>query len=164
LKARYEFLIEDKTPDWCVFDRESCLVGIIELTNFYIDMQTQSQIAEQLVTKHHATYVRDGNKNNIDRLYFSISEKAQKYKELVTRLGIPYVVSVFIDFKLAIDQEEIQHCLYANETGLFRNSNGLSGVLFFQENNGCYYFKYEKNSNASESIDLPDFALDLHQK
>lgn len=148
LRARYEFVIDNRTPDWSILD--SCLkpCAIVELTNFHIDRGTESEIEKQRSAKGVACVWRDGNCDNVARLYQAIWHKAQTYRALVRALKIPYIIGLFCDFRAAIDQEEILSCLFDKESGLFRQCPELSGILNFQEHCGRYTFNYTRNPST----------------
>ena len=151
-RVRHEYLVEGKTPDWCILDNRSAVVGIVELVNFHIDAVTESEIAKQIRAKSIAVYWRDGNKNNVKRLYYCIRDKMQKYQALIVKLRVPYIVGIFLDFKVVVDLEELRDCLYRNGTGLFQMYRHVSGVLYFEEDAGEYLFKYEQNPNALRDL------------
>jgi hypothetical protein len=154
-RVRHEYLVEGKTPDWCILDNRSVVVGIVELVNFHIDAVTESAIPKQIRAKSIAVYWRDGNKNNVERLYYCIWDKMQKYQALIEKLRGPYIIGIFLDFKVVVDLEELRACLYPNDTGLFRMYRHVSGVLYFEENAGQYLFRYEQNPDALRRFDLP---------
>jgi len=161
-KVRHEYSVESKTPDWCVLDNRSAVVGIVELVNFHIDAVTESEIAKQIQAKGIITaYWRDGNKNNVERLYYRIWDKMQKYQALTEKLGVPYIIAIYPDFKAATDFEEVRACLYHNGTGLFQMYRDVSGVLYFEEDAGQYCFRYEQNPNALRKFDLPSGIFSL---
>lgn len=160
-KARHEYLVEGKTPDWCILDSRSAVAGIVELVNFRIDAVTNTEIDKQTQAKGIAVYRRDDNKNNVDRLYERIRDKMLKYKALTKKLRVPYVIGIFLDFKVAVDFEEIITCLHPNDIGLFQIYRHVSGILCFEENAGQYYFKYERNPNSLRKVELPDGILSL---
>lgn len=154
-RVRHEYLVEDKTIDWCILDNRSAVVGIVELVNFHIDAVTDSEIPKQIWAKSIAVYWRDGNKNNVERLYYCIWDKMQKYQALTAKLGVPYVIAIFPDLKVYADFEELCACLYDNAAGLFQMYRDVSGVLYFEEDAGQYSFRYEQNPNALRKFDLP---------
>jgi len=163
LRLTYEYRVEGKTPDWAILDDCGGLAGIIDLVNFHIDQKTESEMEDQLrATGVSLPHWRDGNKDNVQRLYSSIQFKIAEYLALVRKLGVPYAVAIFPDFLAAIDFGEVLRCMY-NESGLFKLYQELSGVLFFEENAGRYYFKYERNPNALHQFRLPSGTLDLHR-
>jgi hypothetical protein len=154
-KARHDYVINNKTPDWSILDADGAITGIVELTNFHIDKTTENEIEEQMRARGIATYWRDQNKDNVDRLYRVIRYKAAKYSLLVEELQTPYVVSVFGEFEAAVDFEEVCLCLFDKETGLFGMYPELSGVLYFEEGSGQYSFNYAGNPNTLRTIELP---------
>jgi hypothetical protein len=152
----HDYVIDNQTPDWSILDVErQSITGIVELTNFHIDKALENDIKEQKRTRGRASYWRDQYKDNIERLYQSISRKASAYKSLIEKLQVPYVVGVFCELEAAIDFEEVCLCLFDEKTGLFDMYPQLSGVLYFEQNLGQYSFKYASNPDASHKIELP---------
>ena len=151
-RVRHEYSVESKTPDWCILDNTSVVVGIVELVNFHIDAVTESEIAKQIQAKGIAVYWRDGNKDNVERFYYCIRDKIQKYQALTEKLRVPYIIGIFPDFKVEVDLEELRACLYRNDTGLFQMYPHVSGVLYFKQNAGQYLFIYEQNPNALRDL------------
>jgi len=151
-RVRHEYSVESKTPDWCVLDNRSVVVGIAELVNFHIDAVTEGEIAKQIQAKGMAVYWQDENKNNIERLYYCIRDKMQKYQVLIEKLSVPYIIGIFLDSKVVVDIEELRACLYPNDTGLFQMYQHVSGVLHFEENAGQYLFRYEQNPDALRDL------------
>ena len=155
-QVRYDYTINNQTPDWCILDDESAVIGIVELMNFHIDKATENEIRKQSNLKNNFSYWRDENKDNIDRLYHCIDLKAQAYRPLVKSLKIPYVVALFGEWEAALDFDEIRSCLLCNETGLFREYPEMSGVLYFVDQNALrYLFYYAENPNSLKPITLP---------
>ena len=157
LNARYELRVAGLSPDWTIVGTESPLIrGVVELTTFHIDRATDLETEEQVRAAGVAAYWRDKNKDNTERLYQSIWAKARKYRLLVQKLEVPYVVALFADFKLALGFEEVNHCLFDSESGLFEICPELSGVLYFQESSGRYSFQYAGNPGAARQFHMPD--------
>lgn len=154
-RVRHDCTIDAQTPDWCILDDSSAVIGIVELTNFHIDKATEREIEEKLKGRGIASVWRDQNKDNVDRLYHCIWHKAQVYRVLAKKLRIPYVVAVFGEFQAAVDFEEVHHCLFDEGFGLFEMYPEVSGVLYFEESSGQYLFKYARNPNALQVMDLP---------
>ena len=156
-RVRHDYVIDNnKTPDWCILDDESTVIGIVELTNFHIDKTTEIEIRKHSELKDNFTYWRDGNKNNVDRLYHRIEKKAQTYRSQANSLKVPYVVGVFGEWETAVDFDEIRSCLFGEETGLFDMYPEMSGVLYFVEQNALrYLFYYAENPNALQPITMP---------
>jgi hypothetical protein len=150
-RVMHEYPIEGKTPDWCILDNRSQVVCVVELVNFHIDTITESEIAKQIQAKNIAAYWQDDN-SNIRRLYYSIWDKSVKYQSLIEKIGVPYIISAFIDFKVVMDNEEINVCLHSDNSGLFQLYPYVSGVLHFKENDGQYLFKYERNTNTLRDL------------
>jgi hypothetical protein len=74
----------------------------------------------------------------------------------VTKINIPYIVAIFIDFLAIIDVQETKECLMGGENQLFMLYPDLSGVLQFDEvNGGLCYFTYLENPFAVRKIDIP---------
>jgi len=149
MKLRYDYAINSETPDWCILDDRSAVIGIVEMTNFHIDKATDNEIEKQRSVKRSAVYWRDGNKNNVDRAHGRLREKADKYKHLIEKLRVPYAIAIFADYKVALDfREELLPGLVDENSGLFGRSE-ISGVLNIENNvKGKYSFRYATNSNA----------------
>lgn len=157
LNARYELPIGGLSPDWVIVDTESASIrGIVELTNFHIDRATDLETEQKVRSAGVTAYWRDKNKDNTARLHQSIWAKARKYKPLVQKLKVPYVVALFADFKAVLDFEEVRQCLFGSESGLFEICPQLSGVLYFEENAGRYSFQYVGNPDATLRFHMPD--------
>jgi hypothetical protein len=162
-KVRHHHKIDSKTPDWCILDDKSVVTGIIECTSFHIDKTKEDEIEIQRRAKGFVWYWRDENKNNVVRLDNRIQEKAQQYKALVEKLGVPYIIAIYPNFEVAIDfKEELCPLLFDEKTGLFKDYHELSGVLYFEENAGRYSFRYAQNPNALRVILLPDGIFPPH--
>lgn len=156
INARYNLAIGAYAPDWCMLDEKSGARGIIELLNLHVDRETEDEIGRQRRAKGVASYWRDGKKNNVDRLYDRIQDKARAYHDLVERERIPYAIAVFTDILMAMDMEEIKLCVSNEETGLFTLFPSVSGILHFEENDGLYSFSYLHNPHAERALDLPE--------
>jgi len=154
--ARYEYLVGDQTPDWCIMDDEGVIISVVELMNFHVDKATEYEIDRQWKDRSIAAVWRDANKNNVDRLYHCIWRKAQVYRHLVEKLAAPYVIGVFADLRAALDLEEVRTCLLNDGSGIFEMYPAVSGLLYFEESCGRYPFRYIHNSLALRSMDLPD--------
>ena len=151
LNVSYDFRVHNKTPDWCILDNTSKVMGIIELTNFHIDKPMEGQIKKQIEAQGIAFYHPD----NFERLYYCMWHKTELYQALVQNLQIPYVVAIFGWFEAAVDFEEVQFCIFHKDIGLFKIFPQVSGVLYFQESLGRYLFNYARNPNAQQVIELP---------
>ena len=149
--VRYDKPVDLSTPDWCILDEISQLNGIVELTNFHTDKETETEIHEALHTR--GSWV-DWMPSNDDRLYQTVWEKARVYKALVEKYCVPYVIAVFGEFTAVVDMDELRSCLFHNKTGLFVLYPTVSGILFFVENSGKYDFKYMPNPHANRGIHI----------
>ena len=89
------------------------------------------------------------------RLYERIRDKAAKYKRLVEKTNVPYVVAVFSEFTANVDFEEVRECVCDDKKGLFGLYRTLSGILFFEERTGHYTFTYLFNPSPVIGISLP---------
>jgi hypothetical protein len=145
--------IDSKTPDWCILDDHACPQSIIELVNFHPDAETSADIVRQI---HERGIWSNFIKPNTKRLYEAIREKIIKYRSLATKHTIPYVVSVFGDFAAVVEQDEIDECLFDSDTGLFKLYPEVSGVLYFEESSGVYFFSYKPNPFASFPMSIPN--------
>ena len=139
-----------------MFDSNETVNGVVECTSFHIDRATEIEIVRELQENKVVAYWQDGNKDNVERLYHSILRKATTYKSLTHKLNIPYVIAVYIDFKLVVDSDEIKSCLYDEETGIFQIYPNISGVLLFSDNSGQYKFSYFENPGARYGIRIPN--------
>jgi len=115
-----------------------------------------TEIKKQLEARNIACFWRDQNNNNVERLYHSIWNKAVEYRSLAKNLNVSYVVAIFGDFRAAVDLQEVRTCLFEREIGLFGVSPEVSGVLYFQDSFGRYYFNYTSNPNALKLINFPN--------
>ena len=149
--SSYEHQIAGKTPDWSILNGDENVLAVIELVNFHIDNETEKGIELQVQTKGFAGYRRDGNKDNIDRLYSSLSNKAQVYRDIVKNLNLPYVIGLHGDFRVALDLDEVKECLFGEEFGIFQTYPELSGLIYVQD----LVFSYLANPKALHAIDLP---------
>jgi len=156
IKIRYEFNINGQTPDWSVVTNNSKSDCIIELVNFHIDKKTEKQIQEHIDKSRMIFFWRDKNKDNLNRLYQSILHKMQKYRKLASELKIPYIVSLYIDFIISIDIDEVKECIFKKGIDLFKNYPEVSGLLCFRESNGKYIFNYLQNQHALNKVEIAD--------
>jgi len=156
LKIRYEFNINGQTPDWSIVINNSKSDCMIELVNFHIDKATEKQIKAYREKSRMFFFWRDQNKDNLDRLHQSILLKIQKYRKLAIELKIPYIISLYIDFMITVDIDEVKECIFEKGINLFKNYPEVSGLLCFRESNGRYIFKYIQNQNALNKVEIPD--------
>jgi hypothetical protein len=111
--------------------------------------------------KGHAVFWSRENKNNY-RLYKCIWDKMSKYRALIEKLRVPYIVAICPDWRAGIDFKRLLPCLHYNESdGLFQMYHYVSGVLYFEGNLEQYSFRYEHNPNALQKFDLPSGVFSL---
>lgn len=152
----HDHIVKGKTPDWCILGANNSVQAIIEVANFHIDQTTDRYIKEQKKSKRIVFFWRDGNADNEARLYQCIQDKAMIYKELVNSLALPYVIALRPDFRAGLDfEDEVRGCLYLKKDGVFDLFPHVSGVLYFEEINGRYTFRYASNPNCPRIMNLP---------
>lgn len=154
-RVMHDYAVETKTPDWCILNDTSVVVGIVELTNFHLDRMTETEIKRQIAANPVSFFWRDENKDNVERLYHCIWHKADVYHALIEKLKTPYTISVFGAFQASVDFEEVQYCLFDRKIGLFDRYSDVSGVLYFEEKCGRYFFNYATNPQVLHILDLP---------
>jgi len=146
----HDYEIDSKTPDWSILDENSQPQCIFELLNFHPDAETSTDIVQQIKEKGiWCNFV----KPNTERLYSKIWEKASKYKSVVRKHSLPYVIAVFGEFTAVVDEYEIDECL-SGETGLFEMYPEVSGLSYFEESAGSYLFSYKPNPHANIAMDI----------
>lgn len=148
-QPKYEYQIEGKTPDWSILDGND-ITAIIEQVNFHIDNETEKTINQQVKSRGLASYWRDGKKNTVKRLWETLSDKARKYRALVIKLSIPYVLSLHAEFEVAIDIDEVKECLFDESFGIFKTYTEVTGLIYFQIHN--LTFNYFPNPNALQTL------------
>ncbi len=180
-RVKYECIDDPEHPDWCILDEASKLSGIVEVANFHIRRETENDIKEKLQAggvwlgdKHippidqakepevgtvfywrDKVSDKDDTKHNIFRLWQAIDCKASKYRKLVKRRSVPYIIAVFGESLAAIDLEEIRYCLFA-EDGIFKAYPEVSGVLYLEGSPERYSVNFERTSNPNAlGVDLP---------
>lgn len=147
-----EYKIDNKTPDWVVLDSALQVQCIVELTNFHIDQRTRMNIEAQHKIKRTATYFIS---SPYERLHYSISNKAQTYKELVEKHNLPYVVAICGSFEADVEIGDLRECLFKEKEGVFVLRPELSGLLYFTSHSGQHHFQYFRNPFAARGYDLP---------
>lgn len=149
--------IYGKNPDWSILDSSSNIIAIVEMVYHHIDNKTNENIVAQLKSGKKAIgYWPNGNDPDNNRLYSHIHQKTIKYKDLVAKIQVPYVVAIFIDFKAVTDVQELKDCMMKGDQPLFQEYPDLSGVLQFEEaNHGSYNFWFVENPFALRKITIP---------
>jgi hypothetical protein len=143
--------LDGKTPDWLV---EPDIV--LEHVTLHAPQELQNDVRQQVEQKGIASY---WGPDNADRLYERIWEKARAYKALVEHR--PYVVAVFSDFLIEVDDDEINACLKGDQS-LFTMYPTMSGVVLVIERGGQYSFRYFANPTAANPFTFPEGMINLH--
>lgn len=146
-KVEYEMPLAGKTPDWTLMNVVGSRKAILELTNFHAPRREEAAMRVSLM---RGEIYCDWQPDPTQRLYQAIQRKVDSYSPLVQGLGLPYLVAVYNDFLAAVEIEELQHVLFeAYEGGIFRYSQVITGVVFFEEGSGVYRFRYFENPTAT---------------
>jgi len=154
IAVRYQSRIEGRTPDWSLL-KDGRLAGYVDLINFHIDRKTETQIEEQHQARRVAAYWRDENKDNAARLYQALQKKAQHYSQLAAVTGLPWAIALFPEFLSAVDfADDVLPSLVNPDSGIFPSYPSVSGLLYFEEASGTYFFNYTPNPVARISLIL----------
>lgn len=140
------------------------MICVVEMVYHHIDNQTNNEIVRQFKDgKPFVAYFPTVNDPNHDRLYSQIQKKASKYKSIINKLAIPYIVAIFVDFMLDIDIQEMKTCLTSGNDPIFEHYKELSGVLQFEDGNlGAYKFSYIPNPNAKYDFSIHSGTLEFN--
>lgn len=154
--ARYNLNLDSKTPDWSIFDKDQKTQTIIELASFHAPKEEEDEDWGNLDKKKVSF---KWNSDNTHRLYSKIKEKIARYKALVKKHKLSFVVTVFNQPFADIQPKEIQNCLFDKDAGIFILYPELSGALFFREGVGNifpshYRFDYFENPYSLQKFRL----------
>lgn len=156
-KLEYEMGLGAKTPDWTLVDGNGRPIAILELTNFHAPRAEETAMRE---SQNRSEIYCDWQPDPTRRLYQAIQVKVDSYSQLVRDLGVAYVVAVYGDFLAAVEIDELREVLYeAHDGGIFRYSQAIAGVLFFEERSGTYGFQYLSNPAATAPFFIKDGRL-----
>lgn len=124
---------------------------------------------------YEETVLIAGNFNSIDidrrRLESSNSEfykKVDKYADLIEQTNMPFVISLYIDFKNGLDREDVLSFLYGKSvddriinseyteftSGLFYNDNAkkyLSGVMLRYNSKHTFFYNYFRDNKLNSA-------------
>ena len=150
--AQYEPEIDGLTPDWR-FELDHREEFIADLVNFHVEKRIEGQIDQSL--NEGITWSGE-IPDQSQRLFSTLSEKAAKYKNLVAKNNLPYIVFLFGWMNAATQWQEVEKCLVGNE-GLFQVYPTLSGLYHMYEKGDCrlgdsiagYRFDYFENPKAT---------------
>lgn len=146
LNARYEQRVQDKTPDWVVYDSAGSIQELIDVTSLHQRLEKKTDMLRTLSTGEVWTgWVTIPS----DHIYSKIQTKANAYADLSAAVGKPYTVFLFGEFFAAIDPEEVEHVLYELHGGVFSSLPMLSGLVYFTHGGGEYRYSYYASSAAT---------------
>jgi hypothetical protein len=127
------------------------LSGLVEVLNFHPTWA----VADEIKQRRAAGRVWVGRIGpHGPRLNDRLREKATKYKHVVERARIPYVIALFSEFTANVDLDEVRQSL-SEENSLSLEYPTISGILFFEERTGRYQFSYTPSPSAAMAIALP---------
>ena len=159
--VRYDFKIDNKTPDWVVFNKDNKISGVVELINFHADKRTENEVTSTMNKSGVCFWYP---KNNKKRLFQKLEEKVIKYKEIIKKYSLPYIITLFGDCISELEKDEIIECLQKDYNGgLFKKYSDFSGLLFFEDSNK-YIFKFFENPYAENKIILPSGELNYNSE
>jgi hypothetical protein len=161
VKNNTKFL--NKTPDWSLINQvDNEPFAIVELANIGIDKKSKDMIANGRKNgDNFFVFWQNQYSDNLNRLSRSIIEKVEKYTEIVNKLHLSFVVSIFVEHTLQFDTCEIIDCLNGTNPGIFKKYQNLSGVIYFAENSGRYKFTYFSNENCNQKVFIPEMLFAL---
>jgi hypothetical protein len=149
--TKYEYELDTLTPDWCLFNENSKVIGIIELVNLHPDFYTEDKL-----NKGSLAWAKD----NSARFYERVKNKVITYKDLVSKHDISYIVAVFLQMGAEFNYAEFEKNLYDEEIGLFHIYPALNGIIIFQEGLGNpeflghYNFQFRASPIHSEGFSI----------
>jgi hypothetical protein len=172
LNVKYEHKLLNKTPDWIILDKENeNILSIVEVTQLHIDYETDKKTSRKNKTETHIiSYWMDEElakmgRNNSERLYEKLVEKALTYKKTIKQSEIGYIIAVYIHGKLYFNDDEIKPLLYG-EMGLFQEHPYINGIITLMELGNCEFkFQFCKNSKKNELDTVPnDIVINMRTK
>ncbi len=170
LTLEYEPDLLGKTPDWAILDDKENIIAIVECSQIHIDYETDKKTMVGDYKKPTIIgYWMDEESNNTDRLFEKLAEKANKYKKIVKKLQIGYIIAIYINAKLEFFDDEIRSLLYGDPL-FFNEFPEVNGVIVVSESGkGNYVFKWQYwckpmylNTNILPSellIDMPNKSI-----
>ena len=166
LNIEYELDLLGKTPDWTILDNNQNIFGIIECSQLHIDHETDKKTSINDSAKPVVMgYWMDEERNNSDRLFEKLSDKARKYKNVVKKENICYIIAIYINGKLEFFEDEIRLLLY-DDSGFFNEFSEVDGVIIVSEI-GNYIFKFQywcKPMYTSTDMLPSEVLIDMHKK
>ena len=151
---RHEVEFGGKTPDWALYDDDSRLTGLVDQFTLHQVRELDDEINASLRQRNPWVGWVPGN---TQRIYEKINEKASRYSALSESMAIAYVVSVFFELNVAVDDHEVHNALEKlHGGGVFSACPNLSGLLVSSERWGKYIFRYIPNPQALRPLALND--------
>lgn len=105
---RHEVEFGGKTPDWALYDEGGNLTGLVDQLTLH---QVRALDDEMNASLRHGSSWVGWVPENTQRIYDKISEKASRYSALSESMALAYVVSVFFDLNVAVDDHEVHEAL-----------------------------------------------------
>ena len=154
--ARHEIKLDLQTPDWSIFDKDQKIKTIIETASFHPPKAIEDERWKSLGEKG---VFFSWHSDNTNRLYDRIRDKVTRYQKLVEKYELSFVVAIFDQSFADIQPNEIQECLFEQQTGIFSLYSELSGALFFRDGFGDsfpshYHFEYMENPHPVREFHL----------
>jgi hypothetical protein len=143
---RYEQKIDRKTPDWSLMENGR-LVELIDVITLHQRKEMEIEITTSIRASNRWT---GWSTIPPDHIYRKLTEKAEKYSELVCKRQAPFVLAVFGDFLAAIEPEEVEYVLNTQHGGWFSTAPDVSGIIYFHEKNFRFEFTYFPNASAKQ--------------
>ena len=152
---RHEVVLEGKTPDWAVYDNADDLVALVDQLTLHQVRELDDEINASLrAARSWVGWMPD----NTGRLYEKVHDKASRYATLSESLSLRYIVSVFFDLNVAIDDNEVEDALERlHGGGVFAACPHLSNVVVSSERWGKYAFRCIPNHRALRPLTLRNF-------
>ncbi len=155
--ARYEILIDGKTPDWIIYGSAGQIQVVVDQLTFHQAKHIDNQMNQPLLTGSARSWWLP---NNTDRLYQKLIAKANSYEKLSNQHAAACLVSVFGDINAVVERDELEDTLHRSyEGGVFAQTQSLSGVIYFQAGAGTYDFSYFSNPSALRPVKVPEGRL-----
>ncbi len=60
---------------------------------------------------------------------------------------------MYADFRAAVDFEGVCQCLYGEQDGVFGQRSALSGVIYCEDYDDRFLFRYASNPSASRPLE-----------
>jgi hypothetical protein len=112
------------------------------------------------------TYERGGISKPIDRITFTVTEKCEKYKDIIKAKSFRFMMAIYLDFFTCITLDECREdaSLYKS---IFNANHSLWAMVFFTETDVIYkkqnygFLSLCRNSSFRIQINWPFETIDL---